>query len=170
MRSLNGKIFLAVVVELIYLILTRTWLDAYAEGIELELYITAVRLLTAVIYWFLFREIILSRTFIPSALARPLLWISVAVVCLAPVLVGDWGLSGQKTQVIFAMTSLAVGIREEILYRGVLQNLLEKRYGWIVALLLSNVIFTLYHYGAWPFTASVVIELFFVGCCAGLLY
>ena len=34
----------------------------------------------------------------------------------------------------------------------------------------SNVVFTLYHYGAWEFTTSKVLELFFVGCFVGLLY
>lgn len=80
------------------------------------------------------------------------------------------GLSGYKTQFVFALTSIAVGIREEILYRGVLQTLIEKRLGWIWAIVLSNVVFTLYHYGAWEFTTSKVLELFFVGCFVGLLY
>ena len=167
---LNWKLLLAVGVEILYMISTRSWLNEFADGIELELYITGVRLLTAAIYWALFRDIILHRPVRNVSFQSPMLWIGIGAVCLVPILVGNWGLSGYKTQFVFALTSIAVGIREEILYRGVLQTLIEKRLGWIWAIVLSNVVFTLYHYGAWEFTTSKVLELFFVGCFLGLLY
>jgi membrane protease YdiL (CAAX protease family) len=168
--SLTSKILLAVGLEIIYAISTRIWLKEYFGGIELELYVSGVRLFTAAIYWFLFRDIILSRSVVQNSSSKSIPLFGVGLIIIAPILTGNWGISGSQAQIVFAITSLAVGVREEILYRGVLQNLLEDRFGWILAIIISNIIFTLYHYGAWEFTTSKVIELFFVGCFVGLLY
>jgi membrane protease YdiL (CAAX protease family) len=75
-------------------------------------------------------------------------------------------------KLVFASTSFVVGPREEIAYRAVLQNMLERRLGWIAALILSSVLFALYHYGygGIPFTPRRFAELFFSGVGFGLLY
>lgn len=168
--TFTSKILLAIGLEIIYAVSTRIWLKDYFAGIELELYVSGVRLFSAAIYWFLFRDIILSRSVVKNLPAKSIPWFGVGLIMLAPILAGNWGISGSQTQIVFAITSLAVGIREEILYRGVLQNLLEDRFGWILGIIITNVIFTLYHYGAWEFTTSNVLEWFFVGCFVSLLY
>ena len=167
---LQWKLLLAIGIEILYCVSTRSWLEHYATGIELELYVSAVRGVTAFIYWALFKNIICARTSKQVSVTHPSLWVGMSVVCLAPVLAGDWALPDQKTQIVFAATSLVVAIREEILYRGILQNLLEQKLGWWGAILITNIIFTLYHYGAWPFTAQNILEFFFVGCFVSVLY
>jgi len=164
------KIALAVALELAYVLGTRIGLKSLYEGIELELYTTAARLVSAGCYWILFRDLLRSRAPRLSSSKHPLFALGMLLVALVPVLVGDWGLPDRATQVIFALTSVVVGLREEILYRGVLQNLLEPRAGWFGAIVLSNIVFTLYHYGAWPFTPDYVLEFLLVGGAMGLIY
>lgn len=169
-KSVAWKLALAVVLEVAYALSTRVWLKHYFEGTELELYTTGIRILTAASYWLLFRELIWSRTPRLGPRRHPLFVGGVVLVLLVPVIVGDWKLSGQSMEIVFALTSVVVGFREEILYRGVLQNVLQRRTGWIGAILLSNVIFTFYHYGAWPFTLHNVLEFFLVGSSLGFIY
>ena len=167
---MRWMIALAVILEFAYALGTRVGLKQFYEGIELELYTTAIRLLSAGCYWWLFRDLLRSRAPRVASCGNPLFALGLVLVALVPVLVGDWGLDGRATQVTFALTSVAVGLREEILYRGVLQNLLERRAGWFGAIVLSNIVFTLYHYGAWPFTPDYVLEFFLVGGAMGLIY
>ena len=116
---LPWRLLLALGIEILYAVSTRSWLDGYATGIELELYVSTVRAVTALVYWVLFRDIIYARTSRQVSSTHPSLWLGMCVVCLAPVVSGDWALSDQRTQLVFAATSLVVAVREEILYRGV---------------------------------------------------
>jgi membrane protease YdiL (CAAX protease family) len=73
-------------------------------------------------------------------------------------------------QVVFVATSIIVAIKEEFLYRGVLQNVLETKGRPLRAVILSNIIFMLYHYGAQPFTIGNLTEIFTAGCILGFIY
>lgn len=167
---MRWKLALAVLLELAYALGTRVWLKRHFDGIELELYTTAIRLVSAACYWLLFRDLLRSRAPRLASARSPLFALGLAVAALVPILVGDWALADRTMQITFALTSVAVGLREEIVYRGVVQNLLETRMGWLGAILVSNVVFTLYHYGAWPFTPDYVLEFFLVGGVMGLVY
>ena len=160
----------AAVVELTYCIVTRTWLRAHFEGIELELWTTAGRLASLVVFLLLFRSLIFSRSPKPNEAAHPLALGAIALVLLTPVAVGNYALPNTATQVVFAVASLAVALKEEALYRGVLQNIIETRYGLLASIVVSNLVFTLYHYGAQPFTLLNLTEIFAAGCILGLLY
>lgn len=167
---MHWKIALAVVLELTYALGTRVGLKPLFGGIELELVTSAARLLSAGCYWLLFRDLLRSRAPQLSVSRHPLFGFGVLVLALVPVLAGDWGLPDRGTRITFAVTSVVVGLREEVVYRGVLQNLLEPRAGWFGAIVLSNIVFTLYHYGAWPFTPEYVLEFLLVGGAMGLIY
>ena len=168
--KLPAKLAVAVGVELLYGFSTRWWLKGVLDGIELELAISAIRLATAALYWRLFRELIRSRRPQSGRLRQPALAAGLVLVMLSPVVAGDWGLPDAATRWVFAATSLVVALREELLYRGVLQNLLDRPFGWLGSVLVSNAVFVLYHYGAWPFTPPNLLEFFAVGCLVGLLY
>jgi len=164
------KLTFAVILEVAYAIGTRVYLGHYYGGIELELYKTAIRGFTAIIYWMLFHDLIRSQSPRFATARRPLFGFAIVLIMLSPIITGDEGLPDAIAKTVFALTSIVVGLREEILYRGVLQNLLEKRMGWIPALIVSNVIFTLYHYGAQPFTPLGLTMLFSMGSILGLIY
>lgn len=170
MPTPSWKIAFAIALEILYAVSTRVWLKPFLDGIALEFAITAVRLATAGIYWVLFRDLITSRTPQLATARSPLFVTAMLTLVLVPLLAGDWGLPDRKTQLVFAATSIAVALREEILYRGVLQNLLQRRMHWFAAILTSNVLFTAYHYGAWPFTLHFVLEFFLVGSAMGFIY
>ncbi len=164
------RLAVAALVELTYALTTRVWLRAHYEGIELELLTTAGRLVSLLIFFLLFRKLILSRQPNARRALHPLAVCAVSLLLLTPVLIGSYALSSITAQIVFAATSLVVALKEEVLYRGVLQNVLESRLGVLWAIALSNVAFTLYHYGAQPFTAWNLTELFLTGCLLGLLY
>ncbi|MBC7368279.1 MAG: CPBP family intramembrane metalloprotease [Undibacterium sp.] len=88
---------------------------------------------------------------------------------LAPVLVGDVGSNG-STSYLFAATSVVVGLREELAYRGILQRILAQRPGVVDGLLMSNVGFVLYHRGVQPFTLLYVFQIFLCGMMLGFVY
>ena len=169
--ALSVRICIAAIIEIAYAVFTRTWLRDHAQGIELELLTTILRAGTAVAYWLLFRALILSRGRPAGSIRLPLVLIGVAIALAIPVLFrgtsygGDFG-----TALVFALTSIVVGFREELLYRAVLLNLLEPRVGVTGALLISTALFVVYHYGALPTTALAAIEVACMSLVLGLIY
>ena len=155
--------------ELAYVAAARTLTHAFTGPlIERELCWTALRLLSAVILLWLFRQITATRSSRPNARFSPRALLAVGM-CLAPILVGDQNL-GDGERCVFAATSFAVGLREELAYRGVLQNVLHRRFGLIPALLLSNLAFIAYHCGVQPFTFHYVLQLLLAGSILGVAY
>ena len=165
------RILFAAIIEITYAVFTRAWLSAQLAGVELELAITALRLLTAGAYWLIFRDLILRRTSCPGAIRSPLVLIGVIFVLVIPFVFQGWDPGGGLlVSLIFALTSVVVGLREEILYRAVIFNLLEHRIGTFGTLLVSTALFVVYHYGALPFTPLVLTEVLCISLILGLIY
>ena len=165
------KILVAVVIEIAYAVLTRGWLRSQLAGVELELVITVFRLVTAGAYWLLFRDLILGRYRSPGAMRHPLIITGVIVMLLIPFLFQGWDPGGGPfVSLVFALTSIIVGLREEMLYRAVLFNLLEHRIGTFRTLLVSTALFVVYHYGALPFTPLILTEIVCLSLILGLIY
>jgi membrane protease YdiL (CAAX protease family) len=168
---MRGKIIAAIAVEIAYATFTRTWLPRHAQGVELELAISACRLVTAGVYWLLFRQLIVSRAARTNLLRSPLVLAASAVVLAIPFLFRGWDPGGGLgTAVVFALTSVIVGLREELLYRGVLINLLQPRVGVHGAIGLSTVVFLVYHYGALPLAPLPAIEVVCMSLLLGIVY
>ena len=169
--SMHGRIVAAVVTEVAYAVLTRAWLPQHLRGVELELAISAFRLATAGVYWLLFRDVIFSRTKRAYLLRSPLVLTSAAVVLAIPLIFRGWNPGGGLgTAVVFALTSIIVGFREELLYRAILINLLQPRVGVLGAVVLSTVVFLVYHYGALPIAALPAIEVICMSLLLGIVY
>ncbi|MES2298634.1 MAG: CPBP family intramembrane glutamic endopeptidase [Pseudomonadota bacterium] len=169
--AMSNRIILAIAIELAYAILTRTWLRAHAEGVGLELLLSGCRAVTIAAYWLLFKEIIQQRPR-PHVAAQftPLYFAGMLPLLLVPFLF-DGGMPTDMTvRIIFGFTSIIVAVREELLYRGVVQTLLEDHFGRISALLLSSAIFTVYHYGAQPLTIVGAVGIFSLSYVLGLVY
>ena len=171
MSALSVKVCIAAIIEIAYAVFTRTWLRNHAQGIELELLTSALRAGTVVAYWLMFRAVILSRGRPAGSIRLPLVLVGVATALAIPLLFrgSSYG-EGMTTAVVFALTSIIVGVREELLYRAVLLNLLEPRVGLTGALLVSTALFIVYHYGALPTTALSVIEVGCMSLVLGLIY
>jgi membrane protease YdiL (CAAX protease family) len=166
---------IAIVIELAYVLLSRTWLRVSFHGIDYELLLTAMRLASVVLNWLLFRHTLLRAALAPpragfSGRAGVALGAGLASVLLVPLLFNAGYPADAAYRWVFAGTSIVVGIREEMVYRGVLQQLLRQRYGVAGALLLSNLVFVLYHFGAQPFNLVGLVELSAMALLLGLLY
>jgi len=156
------------VTELIYIALVRLLVfNFHGSFISLELFWTALRLISLIVLVALFKAIIWR----PADQRKfPLFVIPVSVAFLMiPFLVGHIGIPA-PAKYIFAATSLVVGFREEIAYRGILQRLLFDRYGMLIAILASNVLFVFYHFGTQPITVWGVFQWFAAGTVLGMLY
>lgn len=165
-----ARLAVAIVLEIAYAVFTRTWLRAHASGIELELCVTGCRAVSAALYWLMFRDLLdESRPMQPT---RSWLWLAAGILALmlVPLLFyGGYPADGLY-RTIFALTSIVVAVREEMFYRGVIQSLLAKRFGFAAALAASNVLFVLYHYGAQPLNLISISETLAMGCVLGLIY
>jgi len=168
-----GRLLLLGSIETAYALVTRLCFPRYFSGIELELYTTAARLLTIPLYWSLFRPLIHRRSLQREAVRMPSLHFGIAALLLVPVVFGNDDRPGFTIRVVFALTSFVVGLREELVYRAILQNLLEEKLGRFGAILLASTIFALYHYGsesALNYSLQRFLELFVFGCIFGLIY
>ena len=169
--NMKVKFLIAVVVEIAYAVFTRAWLSGQLEGVYLEIAVSACRLATIAIYWGLFRNLILSRPKAGGTLRHPCLIIGVLVAMAIPFLFQGWSPGGGfGTALVFALTSVVVGLREELLYRAVLINFLQPRIGVAGALICSTVLFVVYHYGALPITWLTITEVTTLSLLMGLIY
>ena len=163
-----------VIVEITFVVLTRVILSRYwTFSIEAELIRTLLRLVAVLIYWQLLRDQIQSQHIVRSKLLQPALLLALVLFMSVPLLVGDLSYMSPATRVIYAVTSIAVGLKEEITFRALMQRMLAKRLGNLAAILLATALFTAYHIGAIPLTLFaygqvVIASLILVLCTPSL--
>lgn len=165
---MKRPLLIFVLFELAYLAVARTFTHNYTgDEISKELIWSGIRLASAVMMFWLWRQTRASGTG-PTSKITPLSLLACGMF-LAPVLAGNENL-GRPLSWIFAATSLVVGLREELAYRAILQTQLRGRFGILPALLISNVLFVLYHLGAQAFTPLNIWQMFAAGMIIGLAY
>ena len=168
--SLKQRLLVVVAVELLYMVGSRLAIHYYsAESFQAELIRTTLRIATALIYWQLMKPLILSKQVsFDTARVAPLV-VGMLALFAIPVLVGNYALS-TSLALLFALTSIPVAIKEEFLFRGIVQNLLESRYGQMRAVFYASVIFTAWHIGTWEPSVWIFSQIFFVGLVLGMVY
>lgn len=171
MRSPRFIWLTLLVVESLYIVLRRVALahfDLYS--LEAEVISTALRLACVGVYVSLLGRYLrvssVSRGFAlqPAALAGLVLFLAV------PLLVGNMAGMDLQTRVIYALTSFVVGLKEEIVFRGLLQNLLSDRWGKPAAIFLAALLFVAYHIGTIPPTAFAYGQALICGLILGVIY
>ncbi len=168
--KLTHRLIIVAITELVFVVATRVVLHYLPwTSVEAELIRTALRIVTALIYWWLLKPLILSRAANLPTFKRPAALLALLLFLSIPVLVGNYQLPSDAA-ILFAITSLPVGIKEEFLFRGIVQNLLAKRYGALKAILITSLIFTLWHVGVWNPTVWTFSQIFFAGVILGLIY
>ncbi len=165
------RIAFAIAFELAYMLFTRTWLREHTSvGIERELWVSACRMASLVAYWLLLHTVISGRVATTAKLRTSWLLFGLAPLFAVPLLF-DGGLpSDPGVRLVYALTSLVVAAREEVLYRGVLLNMLSRSLGPWPALFFSSAVFVMYHYGAQPLTPVGIVGIFCWGCVLGMVY
>jgi membrane protease YdiL (CAAX protease family) len=168
--SLKQRLLVVVAVELLYMVGSRLAIRYYsAESFQAEMIRTTLRIATALIYWQLMKPLILSKqASFDTARVAPLV-VGMLALFAIPVLVGNYALS-TSLALLFALTSIPVAIKEEFLFRGIVQNLLESRYGQMRAVFYASVIFTAWHIGTWEPSVWIFSQIFFVGLVLGMVY
>jgi membrane protease YdiL (CAAX protease family) len=167
---MKKTLWLLLILELAYWVPARLLNLCYQGGeIEKEMIWTALRLISIAAVYGCFRKVIWPAGEKSRGSGWGLAVVAGAAVVIVAALVGDMRLT-YPANWVFAATSLAVGLREEMVYRGVLQRVLTERYGLWAALLGSNAIFMVYHLGAVTFTPYEVFQFFAMGMVLGLMY
>ncbi len=168
--NLTRRLVIVAFAEIAFVVATRVvlhylqWTSIEAESIR-----TAMRIATAGLYWWLLKPVILSRKPDPASLAAPALLLALLLFLSIPVLVGTYGLK-QSVAVMFAVTSIPVAVKEEFLFRGIMQNLLAERFGALKAVLVTSTVFTLWHVGVWEPSLWTFGEIFLASVIIGLIY
>jgi membrane protease YdiL (CAAX protease family) len=161
-------IVISLLSEVAYVASVRILLHSFhGSFLEREVWWTVLRLLSAAVLTFLYVRLMRAT---PSPARRiPVRCAFATGIFLAPILVGHMGLAG-PARYAFAAASFAVGLREELAYRGILQRILTPRVGIVTSLCVSNLLFVLYHWGIQPFALHYVIQIILCGIILGLVY
>lgn len=157
--------------EIAFMAATRILLAYFPdEIIAVELSRTGLRLLSAFMYWRLLPTLLRPRQGGQSAL-RPTVVFGIVLIMMSAFLTGPVGSQmSAQAQWIFALTSIAVGIKEEIAFRALIQNLLVPRIGRAQAILVTMMLFTLFHVGVVPPLRHVYIHIALAGLFFGLVF
>ena len=157
--------------ELVLFIATRLIL-AHWSGYEWqsELLRTVCRAGEAFVLWYFFRAIIFSGVPNRKGIQHPLFIAAVGALLAVPLLIGNWYLMGPVTKFVFAATSIVVGIHEEFLFRGIMQNLVARRFGMLSSIGITSAVMTVWHVGAIPLNIFNYSQVLIVSCVLGLIY
>jgi membrane protease YdiL (CAAX protease family) len=168
--TLTHRLVIVAITELVFVAATRVVLHYFQwSSVEAESIRTVLRIVTALIYWWILKPLILSRSPELTSFRSPIFFLALLLFLSIPVLVGNYQLTG-NVAILFAVTSLPVAIKEEFLFRGILQNLLTGRLGALKAILITNLVFTLWHVGVWSPSVWVFSQIFLAGVLLGLVY
>lgn len=140
------------------------WTSPMAETLR-----TLLRVQTVTLDWYLFRGILQAPARRPDPLAAPVLAVAMLLMLSVPLLVPHAALPAPAAA-FFALTSVIVGLKEEVLFRGIVQPLLQGRIGAMPAVALTSTLFTLWHIGAVPLTPVAAAEIFLSSVALGLVY
>ncbi len=158
-------------VEAVFVLLTRIVVAYYPiKSLEAEVIRTALRLAVVLIYWVFLRDFFRSQISKTAGIFHGTFLLSIALFMSVPLLVGHHNYPTLTTRVVFSVTSIVVGIREEIAFRGIIQNLLAKQFGNLIAILLASVLFTAFHIGVIFPSLYNYGDLFIVSLIFGIVY
>ena len=168
--SLARRLVAVAIIEIAFVVATRLVLHYLSwKSIEAEAIRTLLRVLTALAYWWLMKPWILSRKPDFLALVRPTFAIALLLFLSIPVLAGRYELE-KHVAVVFALASIPVAVKEEFLFRGIIQNLLMEKLGAAKAIVLASAVFTAWHVGTWNPSLWVFGQIFLASVLLGLVY
>jgi len=169
--TLKTKLILAVIVELIYIIASRYVSFNFQDLTPNSEYLkTILRASSAIAYYYIFKDYILSFKPTYKFIKSPFFVISILFFLATPLLVGNLYFMGDYTRILFAITSIIVGLREELVFRVLIQNSLESKLGPVYAILITSLIFTVWHFGAIPNNSFAFGQVLISSIFLGLIY
>lgn len=136
---------------------------------EIELFRTAMRVLASLVLCWCFMPKIVSLSQQRFQYKQPILYVVIALFFLVPVICGNEKLQG-NFQLLYAATSIFVGIHEEFLWRGIILTTFLKRMSPLNAIVLSNIYFAVWHVGMVSPAAWTFAQVFLAGVVLSLVY
>jgi len=159
-------------IEFFYIVFATTISVLYVNDLgRSELFRTIIRIFTLIIYSSIYLKIEKPKLKIKTnKVEKILLILSISCLMIFPFIFMK-SENEIRIKILWFLTSFIVGFREEIFYRGFIQNELNKRMKLIPTILLTSVIFTSYHvvyfyWGLW----LTLIQVIFWSIFIGLLY
>ena len=160
-----------IAVELSYVLLARVVVSKFGMyTLDAEYFRTPARLILIVLYWVLFRDLLTSKKLTPQQVSQPPFLAALVLFVSVPLLVGNLSYMDATTKSVYAAGSLIVALREEFLFRGLIQNLLSRRIGDGAAILLTTFVFTLWHVGVIPLLWFSYVQVIVAGLLMGIIY
>ena len=166
----GARLALALAAECAYLAARTAVFSQYPDLMEREVALSLLRLASALACIALFPEILRGDAARRAPPLHPLLVAVVAIDLLAMPLAGLSMAFNPPASLVLAATAPIVGLREEIFYRGILQEALVKRLGPFAGIALASVAFVLFHTGAQAMNANTIVSFAAAGVLLGVIY
>lgn len=158
------------VVELTFIALTRFVVARFpAFSVDAELIRTVLRLAAVLLYLRVLPELF-SMKYSGTGLREPALLLSFLLFLSVPLLVSDASSLPPITRAVYALTSVAVALKEEISYRALIQNLLARRWGSLIAIPIASLLFLASHVGVIPLFWWAYAQVAIAGLVLGIVY
>jgi membrane protease YdiL (CAAX protease family) len=168
--SLRQRLLILFFVELAYWIATRLTLRYFPwNTLDAEFIRLALRSSTALMCWWLMRDVICSQIPRPGEIAKLPVLFGITLL-LAAAFTMQHPTFSPSMAILFGVGSIAVALKEEFLFRGVIQNLLQSRFGFAKAVLITTIVFTAWHYGAVPNTRLQYLQIVMASFAIGAIY
>jgi membrane protease YdiL (CAAX protease family) len=181
LRANSKRIWLSIIlVETVFFIMTR-WILGQRWAVHQDAFLiatewrrSALRIIAAVLYIGMVPPLLahlvrpgVTASIIPS---RPALLVAIVVFVCMPLFEGTAASQAVSVRVVFAVTSLAVALKEEITFRALMQNLFEQKLGRWPAVLLASGLFWFSHFGVIAPNVFAYSEVLIAGLALGIVY
>ena len=130
---------------------------------------SALRLAAALALVTLLRPLIFSKTSVPAVWRSLSFGLGLFFFVLTPLTLVTLHLPNPM-QGLFMATSIFVGLHEEFLFRGIVQNWIQQKTGPLFAVLVTSALFCLFHVGLVPLNSLRYLEIGLSSIVLGLLY
>lgn len=141
-------ILYAAILETIYLSLSFLLAQRYGQwSYEGEIARTGLRVVSIVFYGFYYQKYFYNeyQPFNTKEMKSPHFIAAVSLLLFFAIVYTNAENETLLWQIVFAISGMTAGLREELFYRGIIQTTLQKKYDQKIALILTTAIFVLSH-------------------------
>lgn len=168
--TFRETLLVVALVEAICWWVTRITLQHFSwDTFQAESMRTVFRCVTALVFWLLMHDVITARKPDFSVFRGAAFRSAVVLFLLVPLVLQHYTMQPAFAW-FFGIAALPVGIKEELLFRGLLQNLLNRRMGQAMAAVLAAALATLWHVGVVEHALWSYGLIFLANVFIGLVY
>lgn len=138
----------AAILEISYLALSFALAQVYGQwSYEGELIRTGLRVIAILFYGYVYQKYFYNakHSFKPKELLTPQFSAAILLFLFFGLAYTNAENEPLLWQVVFVISGITAGLREELFYRGIVQTALQKKYDYKIALLTTTLLFTLSH-------------------------